>query len=133
MTHHAAGPFEVNLTPQPPEACNATLGRMTIDKQFHGELEAVSQGQMLSVLTDTKGSAGYVAMEIVNGTLAGHKGTFVLQHSGTMDRGQSQLTVTVVPDSGTGELRGLNGSMKIRIETGGRHFYEFDYEIGETP
>ncbi len=133
MTHHATGPFAVKLTPQPPEGENTTLGRMTIDKQFHGELEAVSQGQMLSALTSTKGSAGYVAMEVVKGTLGGHKGTFVLQHSGTMDRGESQLSVTVVPDSGTGELRGLSGSMKIRIEAGGKHFYDFDYQMAETP
>jgi Protein of unknown function (DUF3224) len=132
MTHHAAGPFEVKLTPQPPEAENTTLGRMTIDKQFHGELEAVSQGQMLSAMTSTKGSAGYVAIEMVDGALGGHKGTFVLQHSGTMDRGQSQLSVTVVPDSGTDELRGLSGSMEIRIEPGGKHFYEFDYELAKT-
>ena len=133
MTHHATGPFEVKLTPQPPEAENTALGRMTIDKQFHGELDARSQGQMLSAMTSTTGSAGYVAMEIVNGTLGGHKGTFVLQHSGTMDRGQSQLSVTVVPDSGTGELRGLSGSMKVRIEPGGEHFYDFDYQIAEGP
>ena len=129
----ATGPFEVKLTPQPPEGDNTTLGRMLIAKQFHGELEAISQGQMLSALTGTKVSAGYVAMELVNGTLGGRKGTFVLQHSGTMDRGQSQLTVTVVPDSGTGELRGLSGSMQIRIEPGGKHFYDFDYQIVERP
>jgi len=133
MTHRATGPFDVKLAPQPPEPESPTLGRMTIDKQFHGELEAVSQGQMLSVITSTQGSAGYVAMEIVAGTLGGHKGTFVLQHSATMNRGQPQLSVTVVPDSGTGELRGLSGSMNIRIEPGGKHFYDFDYEIAETP
>ena len=133
MTHHATGPFEVKLTPQPPEAENTTLGRMTIDKRFHGDLEAVSKGQMLSVMTSTKGSAGYVAMEIVNGALGGRKGTFALQHSATMNRGQPQLSVTVVPDSGTGELRGLKGSMQIRIEPDGKHFYDFDYEIQETP
>jgi hypothetical protein len=133
MTHHATGTFEVKLTPQPPQADNPTLGRMTIDKQFHGELEAVSLGQMLSAMTSTKGSAGFVAMEMVNGKLGGRKGTFVLQHSGTMDRGQSQLSVTVVPDSGTNELRGLSGSLKIRIEPGGKHFYDFDYQIAIKP
>lgn len=133
MPHHATGPFEVKLTPQPPEAESATLGRMTVEKQFHGELEAVSRGQMLSVQTSTKGSAGYVAMEIVSGTLGGHKGTFVLQHSATMDRGEPQLSVTVVPDSGTDALRGLSGSMKIRNEPGGKHFYDFDYHIVQTP
>jgi len=133
MMHHATGPFEVKLTPQPPETENTTVGRMTIKKQFHGELDAVSEGQMLSALTSTKGSAGYVAMEIVKGTLGRRKGTFVLQHSGTMDRGQSQLNVTVVPDSGTDDLRGLSGSMRIRNEPGGEHFYDFDYQIGTMP
>jgi hypothetical protein len=132
MTCHATGPFTVKLTPQPPGDGTA-LARMTIEKQFHGELEAVSQGQMLSVSTGIQGSAGYVAMEIVNGTLGGRKGTFALQHSGTMDRGQPALSVTVVPDSGTGELRGLSGSMKIRMEPGGKHFYDFDYQTVETP
>jgi len=116
----------VKLTPQG-EA--ALIGRMTIDKQFHGELEATSEGQMLSVMTATKGSAGYVAMEVVTGTLGGRKGTFALQHSGTMTRGAAELSVTVVPDSGTGELKGLSGSMKIRIEAGGKHYYDFDYRM----
>ena len=129
MTHHATGPFEVKLTPKPAEERSAALGRMTIHKQFHGELEAESHGQMLSAMTSTKGSAGYVAMEIVDGTLGGRKGTFVLQHSGTMNRGESELTVTVVPDSGTGELGGISGRMNIRIEPGGKHFYDFDYRI----
>ena len=130
---NATGSFEVKLTPQPAEAGNAALGRMTIDKQFHGELEAVSQGLMLSAMTGTKGSAGYVAMEIVDGTLSGRKGTFVLQHSGTMKRGEPELTVTVVPDSGTGELGGISGRMNIRNEPGGKHSYDFDYQIAETP
>lgn len=133
MTYHAAGPFEVKLTPQPLESGDAPLGRMTIDKQFHGDLEARSRGQMLSVQTGTKGSAGYVAMETVSGTLGGRKGTFVLQHSGAMDRGKMRLSVTVVPDSGTEELRGLSGAMNIRIEAGGKHFYDFDYQIAEAP
>ncbi|MBI3680917.1 MAG: DUF3224 domain-containing protein [Acidobacteria bacterium] len=135
MTQHATGPFDVKLTPQLPEdkAENTTLGRMTLDKQFHGDLEATSQGQMLSALTSTKGSAGYVAIERVTGTLRGRKGSFVLQHTGTLARGQQQLSVAVVPDSGTGELRGLTGSMKIRIEPGGKHFYDFDYVIVGTP
>ncbi|MEI9813611.1 MAG: DUF3224 domain-containing protein [Acidobacteriota bacterium] len=132
MTEHATGPFDVKLTPQSPEANNPTLGRMTLDKQFHGELEASSLGQMLAVSGSVKGSAGYVAMEVVNGTLGGRKGTFALQHSGTMDRGQPTLSVTVVPDSGTGELLGLSGSMKIRIEPGGKHFYDFDYSIAAS-
>ena len=127
--HHASGPFEVKLAKQEPEAASPALGRMTIDKVFHGDLEAVSKGQMLAAGTTTKGSAGYVAMEIVDGKLAGLTGTFVLQHSGTMDRGKPTLSVTVVPDSGTGELVGLTGKMGIRIEPGGKHFYDFHYQI----
>jgi len=133
MSYHATGPFTVKLTPQAPEGAGAAPTRMTINKQFQGELEAVSQGQMLSASGSIKGSAGYVAIEIVNGTLGGRTGTFALQHSGTMDRGQAQLSVTVVPDSGTGELSGLSGNMKIRIEPGGKHFYDFDYQIVEKP
>ncbi len=133
MTNRATGPFNVKLAPQASETESPALGRMTIDKQFHGELEAVSKGQMLSVMTNTAGSAGYVAMEIVTGKLGERTGTFALQHTGTMNRGQPRLTVTVVPDSGTGKLCGLSGSMHIRIEPGGKHFYDFDYQILETP
>jgi hypothetical protein len=120
------GEFDVKLTPQPGE--DRTLGRLLIDKQFHGALNARSKGEMLSVGTSVKGSAGYVAMEAVNGALHGKSGTFVLQHSGTMNRGEAQLSVTVVPDSGTGELAGLAGKMDIKI-AGGKHFYEFDYTL----
>ena len=126
MTTHATGPFEVKLAPQ--AADGSPIGRMTIDKQFHGDLEATSKGQMLAFSTEVKGSAGYVAMEQVNGTLRGRNGTFVLQHSGTMTRGAPQLIVTVVPDSGTGELTGLTGKMNIII-AGGKHSYEFDYTL----
>jgi|SRR5579872_2317722 len=131
MIQHTTGSFDVKLTPQAAEDGNTSLGRMTIEKQFHGVLDAVSHGQMLAVQTNIKGSAGYVALEVVNGSLAGRKGTFALQHSGTMDRGQPQLSVTVVPDSGTDELRGLSGKMEIRIEAGGKHFYDFDYRIAD--
>jgi Protein of unknown function (DUF3224) len=127
----ANGTFEVKLTPQKPdnkEAESANLGRMSIDKQFHGDLEGTSKGEMLSAMTDVKGSAGYVAIERVTGTLQGRSGTFVLQHNGTMTRGEPQLSVTVVPDSGTGELAGLSGKLTIRID-GKQHFYEFDYEV----
>ena len=134
MTTHARGTFEVKLNPQPSDdkSADATLGRMTIDKQFHGDLEATSKGQMLSAGTAVKGSAGYVAMERVSGTLNGRSGTFVLQHSGTMTRGAPQLTVTVVPDSGTGQLVGLAGRMAINIADG-KHSYEFEYTFTETP
>jgi len=103
---------------------------MLIVKQFHGDLEASSKGQMLSAMSPIKGSAGYVALEEVTGTLAGRRGTFILLHSGLMNRGTPQLTILVVPDSGTGELTGLTGSMSIRME-GGKHSYEFSYSLSE--
>jgi len=102
------------------------LGRMSIDKTFKGDLNATSQGEMLSAMTPTQGSAGYVAIEQVIGTLGGKQGSFVLQHFGTMNKGQDSLILKVVPDSGTGELEGLTGSMKIRIEQG-VHYYDFEY------
>ena len=123
----AAGPFEVKLTPQPPGE-DAALGRLILDKTFHGPLEATSKGQMLAFSSSVKGSAGYVAMEQVSGTLAGKRGTFVLQHSGTMNRGNPQLTVTVVPDSGTDELVDLSGAMQIDL-SGGKHAYVFEYTL----
>jgi len=134
MTTHASGTFEVKLSPQAPDdkSEDATLGRMSIDKQFHGDLEATSKGQMLTAGTAVKGSAGYVAIERVNGTLHGRSGTFVFQHSGTMTRGTPQLTVTVVPDSGTGQLVGLAGKMAINIADG-KHSYDFEYTLAETP
>lgn len=127
MATHATGTFDVKLTPQPAEGGGP--GRMTIDKQFHGDLEALSIGQMLAHRTEVAGSAGYVAMEKVTGKLHGHAGSFVLQHSGAMNRGVAELTVTVVADSGTGELAGLAGKMNI-IVTEGKHSYEFDYTLG---
>ncbi len=133
MTTHASGTFAVKLTPQTPTGKpeEATPGRMTIDKQFHGDLEATSKGEMLTATTEIKGSAGYVAMERVSGTLHGRSGAFVLQHSGIMTRGVPQLAVTVVPDSGTGQLTGLAGNMEIKIADG-KHFYEFAYTISQT-
>ena len=104
------------------------LGRVSLTKQFHGELEASAVVQMLSAGTAVKGSAGYVAIERVVGRLGGREGTFVLQHSGTMNRGEASLSVTVVPDSGTGELAGLAGTMTIDIVKGD-HFYRFDYTL----
>ena len=132
--NHAKGTFEVKLTPQKPdnkEAESAGVGRMSIDKKFSGDLEAASQGEMLAAMTAVKGSAGYVAIERVSGTLHGRSGTFVLQHSGTMTRGVPGLSVTVVPDSGTEGLIELTGRMTINID-GGRHFYEFDYALPEA-
>jgi len=130
---HASGTFEVKITPQKPdnqEAESANLGRMSIDKKFSGDLEATSKGEMLSAMTDVKGSAGYVALERVSGKLHGRSGTFVLQHSGAMTRGAPELSITVVPDSGTGQLEGLAGKMTIKIDAG-KHFYEFDYTLPE--
>ena len=115
MTTRAKGTFDVKLTPQTDDekSGEATLGRLSIDKQFHGDIEAVSKGQMLTAGTAVQGSAGYVAIERVSGALHGRSGTFVLQHSGIMTRGTPQLTITVVPDSGTGQLTGLTGKMEI--------------------
>jgi|TARA_B110000003_G_scaffold255190_1_gene271763 hypothetical protein len=104
------------------------LGRMSIDKTFTGKLNASSQGEMLSAMTPVQGSAGYVAIEQVIGELEGKKGSFVLQHFGTMDKGQDSLILTVISDSGTDELEGLAGSMKIRIENG-VHYYDFQYTL----
>lgn len=133
MSKHANGTFEVKLTPQTPAAdvALAFLGKMSIDKQFRGDLEASSKGEMLAARTDVEGSAGYVAMEQVKGTLHGRNGSFVLQHSGTMNRGTPQLSVSVVPDSGTEELTGLSGTMTIDIADG-KHSYTFDYTLPET-
>jgi hypothetical protein len=134
VSTRAAGPFDVKLNPLVPyeNAEGAILGRMSIDKQFHGDLEAVSKGEMLSAGTSVKGSAGYVAMERVTGTLQGRSGTFVLQHNATMTRGAPHLQIIVVPDSGTSELEGLGGTMAINI-VDGKHSYLFEYTLPGTP
>lgn len=126
--NNAHGTFDVKLAPQTPsDSSSGAVGRMTIDKEFHGDLIASSKGEMLALMSGTvKESGGYVAMERVAGALQGRKGTFALQHSGTMNRGAQSLTLTVVPDTGTGDLAGLSGSMKIII-TDGKHCYDFDY------
>jgi hypothetical protein len=130
VTNHAKGTFDVKLSPQ--EAGDQPfISRLLIDKQFHGDLEGSSTGQMLAASTETKGSAGYVAIERVNGKLGDRNGVFVLQHSGIMDHGEGRLTITVVPDSGTGQLAGLSGQMKIEIKDG-KHFYEFEYTLPES-
>lgn len=131
MSGHASGTFEVKLVPQSGDEVD--LGRMSIEKQIHGDLEGTSKGQMLSAMSGTvKGSGGYVALERVTGTLKGRNGTFVLQHIGTMTRGEPHLSVTVVPDSGTGELTGLAGTLNIKIDQG-KHSYEFDYTLPQLP
>ena len=132
MTQHASGTFEVKMNPLVDEGVgDPSVGRMSLDKEFHGDLEATSKGQMLATMTEVQGSAGYVALERVNGTLAGHSGTFALQHSGTMTRGDAQLSITVVPDSGTDQLVGIAGKMTINI-VDGKHSYEFEYTLAET-
>ena len=129
---HARGSFEVTITPQAQDAAEgAAIGRLTIDKRFHGDLEARSKGQMLAAGTAIEGSAGYVAIEQATGTLHGRSGSFVLQHSGTMARGAGRLVITVVPDSGAGELVGLVGEMTINI-VDGKHFYDFEYTLAES-
>jgi len=125
-TMHAKGSFSVKLTPQ---TVDPILGRMTVAKELHGDLEGTSSGEMLTAMTTVKDSAGYVAIERVTGTLHGRRGTFILQHHATMDRGAQHLTIEVVPDSGTEQLAGIIGTMSITIDKDGKHFYELDYAI----
>lgn len=133
MENRASGTFEVKMTPQAQdgESGDSTPGRMLIDKQFHGGLEATSKGQMLTAITAVQGSAGYVAIERVSGTLDGRSGSFVLQHNATMTRGEPQMNIVVVPDSGTDQLTGLAGKMIINIADG-KHSYDFEYTVAET-
>lgn len=128
----AKGTFDVKVSPLPPDAGapDPTLGRMSLDKQFHGDLEATSKGQMLTSGTPS-GSGAYVAIERVTGRLHGRKGSFVLHHTGIMTRGQPQMTIAVVPDSGTDELAGISGNFLIEI-VDKQHFYTFDYIIPEN-
>jgi hypothetical protein len=126
------GPFDVKLTPQPMvHNGEGALARMSIDKQYHGALDGTGKGEMLSAGTSVKGSAAYVAVERVTGSLNGRSGTFVLQHAAVMTRGQPSLRIAVVPDSGTDQLVGISGTMAITI-TDGKHFYELDYELAHV-
>lgn len=133
---HAQGSFDISLTPQPSGISDAqskadnSFGRQRFDKSFSGELSGESKGEMLSTLAPVPGSAGYVAIELFTGTLAGRRGSFVLQHFGTRSQGDSFLLLEVVPDSGTGELIGLAGKMQIQIENG-IHIYHFEYQFAE--
>jgi hypothetical protein len=133
MTQHATGSFEVKIAPLDPafKTDDNSLGRMSLDKQFHGDLEGTSKGEMLTAGNPAKGAGGYVAMERISGTLGGRAGAFVLQHSGTMSNGSFQLNVSVVPASGTGQLVGLAGTMNIIIEAG-KHSYDFTYTLPES-
>ena len=128
VAHKAIGTFEVKITPQGSPEGGSGVGRMSLDKTFSGDLEGTSKGEMLTAMTEVKGSAGYVAIERVVGKLGGRSGSFAFQHSGTMNRGAPQLTITVVPDSGAGELVGLAGSLGIQIADG-KHSYQFDYTL----
>jgi hypothetical protein len=130
VAERAAGTFDVKVEAQgeADKGEGATLGRYSLDKQYHGDLEGTARGTMLTAGTEVKGSAGYVALERVTGSLKGRSGSFVLQHSATMTRGEPQLSITVVPDSGSGQLVGLTGKMNIII-TAGKHSYEFDYSL----
>ena len=135
MTNRAVGTFEVTMNPEPPYDSNegASIGRVSIKKQFSGDLQATSTVEMIGARSlQVKGSAGYVAIERVVGKLHGRNGSFVLQHSGTMTRGKGELLVSVVPDSGTGELKGIRGRMTIEISDG-NHSYGFDYSIEDAP
>lgn len=130
MADIAKGTFRVKLLPLPFEGVDAELklGRMSIDKEIEGDLVATTRGQMLTAMGAVPGSAAYVAIERVEGSLLGKRGSFALQHTGVMDRGRPSLSVLVVPDSGTGELTGLTGRFTIQIEAG-VHRYEFEYEL----
>jgi Protein of unknown function (DUF3224) len=125
----ARGTFDVKVAAQPQDdSAGGPFGRLFLDKQFHGDLNATSKGQMLAAGTAVEGSGAYVAFELVTGTLSGKSGSFILQHKGTMRKGVYDLNVTVVPDSGTNELAGIAGDMKIII-VGGKHSYEFEYTL----
>jgi len=127
---HVKGSFEIQMQAEPPydSLDGVTLGRARFDKQFSGPLSATSQVQMLASRTRVENSAGYVAIERIAGTLDGKRGSFVVLHTGLMTRGERSLTITIVPDSGTGELGGISGRMDIQI-VNGQHFYELDYEL----
>jgi hypothetical protein len=128
----ATGSFEVSLQSLPNTEVTTDLqfGRMLLNKKFSGDLTATARGQMLTAMTSVKGSAGYVAIDHVTGELDGRKGSFVLQHSGSMNRGVPTLSIMVVPDTGTGELAGLSGTLSINI-IDGKHFYDFIYSIAQ--
>ena len=132
MTRHAEGTFDVKTTPLPSDdaTTGTPIGRFALDKQFHGDLEGASKGEMLGAGNPSKGTAGYVAIEHFTGTLHGHSGSFAVQHIGTMDQGKFLLSVTTVPGSGTGELAGISGTMTI-ANTAGKHSWTFDYTLPE--
>lgn len=129
VANHASGPFDVKVIPQEDPSGDTSVGRFTLDKQYHGDLEGSGKGQMLTASTAVKGSGAYVAIERVTGTLKGREGTFALQHMGTMTQNAPQLTINIVPDSGTGQLKGIAGKMNITIAADGKHSYELEYTL----
>jgi hypothetical protein len=134
MSRHAKGTFDVKMSPQtePDGVGDPTVGRVALVKQYHGDLEGSGKGQMLAVGTAIDGSAGYVAMERISATLHGRSGSFALQHAGTMNRGTPQLSITVVPDSGTEALGGISGRLDI-VMANGVHSYDFEYSLPDLP
>ena len=130
MNRVAKGTFDIQATREPPydAADGVTIGRTGFDKQFHGDLEGTSHVEMISAVTDVKGSAAYVAIERIRGSLHGKAGSFVAHHTGVMNRGAQSLSISIVPDSGTGELRGLSGTIAIEIVEK-QHHYTFDYAL----
>ena len=129
---HAKGTFDVKVAPLAEDkADGSTLGRYSLDKQYHGDLDATARGEMLTAGSDVKGSGAYVAVERVTGTLNGRKGSFVLVHKGTMAQGSTQLEITVVPDSGTDQLTGISGKLNIIIADG-KHSYDFEYSLPDA-
>lgn len=133
MTSHVSGSFSITMTPAatPQRSGRTALGRMLLEKVYTGELAASASGEMLSAVTDTKGAAAYVAIEAITGVLQGRQGSFVVQHAGTMADGKQELSIVIVPDSGTGQLEGIRGTMAIRIE-GGQHFYDLGYSLPQS-
>ena len=134
FNYSASGSFDVQISSQTLSNVAATSGlaRMSIDKHFHGSLDAKSTGEMLAFRSSIDGSAGYVAMEMVRGSLGGRSGSFVLQHSSTMTRGVAEQSITVVPDSGTDALAGLSGRMVIDIAADGAHAYRFEFTLPDN-
>ena len=133
VTNHATGPFDVKVTPQDDKTGDTTLGRMMLDKQYHGDLEGTGKGQMLTAGTAVQGFGAYVAIERVTGNLKGRTGSFILQHCGTMMQGVPQMTITIVPDSGTGQLAGIAGKLTISIAADGQHSYNVEYTVPAVP
>ena len=127
--NHASGPFDVKVVKQEDAGGDTSVGRFTLDKQYHGDLEATGKGQMLTASTGVKGSGAYVAIERVEGALKGREGGFALQHMGTMAQNVPTLMINIVPDSGTGQLKGISGKMNITIAADGKHTYELEYTL----